>query len=203
MYGVRKEENKAQTRSIEEKTSYTLPKIPLRAKFYAKENEIPRLTLLFGNICVDSCGEKCVEGAKSAPTSEELCAKNLTKFGDTCFVLDKKDIEFDMDENLFIPASALNALRRDALLLLEKEITQRNTEEICSFEYKKRNWSKKVPKTRIYPEKIDENIIKTYENCAKSEIECAVFALSEFVNPSEQKKRILAQLPYVPSLGLS
>lgn len=51
-------------------------------------------------------------------------AKNLVKFGGTGFVLPVEKITFDMGENLWVPVSALNSLRRAALAALQEELSK-------------------------------------------------------------------------------
>lgn len=54
-----------------------------------------------------------VERAKNRPTTPEMLEKNLTKTGGTPFFV--KDLEIELPEGLMVPASRINALRREAL----------------------------------------------------------------------------------------
>lgn len=54
-----------------------------------------------------------VERAKNRPTTPEMLEKNLVKTGGTPFFV--KDIEIELPEGLMVPASRINALRREAL----------------------------------------------------------------------------------------
>ncbi len=61
-----------------------------------------------------------VEGAKTHPLSEDDIRKQLIKTGDTVFGFE--DLYIDADDDIFIPVSELNKVRRQALLSLKKEI---------------------------------------------------------------------------------
>jgi len=56
--------------------------------------------------------------ARKSPISKEAIKEQLKKLGNTVFKA--KEIIVDIDENVFIPVSELNALRREAVLRLEK-----------------------------------------------------------------------------------
>ena len=72
------------------------------------------------------------EAARSrALTEEELCAR-LCKTGGTVFTV--AHIEAALDEGLMLPASAVNALRREALDLLAAKLTAKRTRRIAAAE---------------------------------------------------------------------
>ncbi len=58
---------------------------------------------------------------RTAPLSEEIAFRNLSKLGDTSFYLDS--LEFENKDLLTLPASAINALRRNAANLLEDKLS--------------------------------------------------------------------------------
>lgn len=65
-----------------------------------------------------------VSCAKNCPTSKEKVIKQLTKLGNTPFVV--KNLELAMDENLFLSISDLNHFRRDAIdLFLQKRLERK------------------------------------------------------------------------------
>lgn len=61
-----------------------------------------------------------VSAAIKAPTSKDQLKKSLVKTGDSPFVVDS--IEFDCDDDIFIPVSELNNLRREAVNELSEGI---------------------------------------------------------------------------------
>ena len=58
------------------------------------------------------------EVAKNRPLTAETLQKQLGRLGNTIFELEK--INFDVDENLMIPISEINNLRRKAVEILER-----------------------------------------------------------------------------------
>lgn len=62
------------------------------------------------------------EAPKNAPLSEEIAKRSISKLGDTPFFLN--DFSFKNADNLTLSAASVNALRREACALLEKEITE-------------------------------------------------------------------------------
>ena len=66
-----------------------------------------------------------VQPAKNQPVSEEALRERLKKTGDTPFLLDKVIVE--TDNASFLPASSINALRRNALSELADRLLLQNT----------------------------------------------------------------------------
>ncbi len=96
---------------------------PLAASFTLVENAAAQFSLFLKdspNVCVTALGE-APQPAAGNPLTCESAAKNLTKFGGTKYSLAAGDIQFTVGENLWYPASALNALRRNALSILEEK----------------------------------------------------------------------------------
>ena len=101
-------------------------KLPIRGKFIlsAEKSELTLSALSRNeNVTVTAFGAlpSSAEGKALDSTS---AAKNLTKFGSTPFVLSQDDLDCVIGENLWMPASALNELRRQAALLLEDELSK-------------------------------------------------------------------------------
>lgn len=81
-----------------------------------KENEPITLTLCDGQNTATAKGD-IPQKAKNKPTTYDDVLKNLTKFGDTPYF--DEGVTIKLDDGLFVPASALNALRRETCLLLD------------------------------------------------------------------------------------
>ncbi len=64
-----------------------------------------------------------VSRAESKPVSKDSIASQLKKLGNTVF--EAQEIAFEMDDNIFIPVSELNSLRRVAVAQLETERMQK------------------------------------------------------------------------------
>lgn len=97
-----------------------MQKIPIRMLFTAKHGEPLVLSI------TDSENEVTQKGsvpdrAKGSPISEDSITKQLKKLGNSVFK--PENIIVDLDEDIFIPISQLNTLRRDAVKKLEQERT--------------------------------------------------------------------------------
>lgn len=111
-------------------------KIPLNAKLYIHNNENVKLSIS----CTDEdsiyYGENVLiksniipSIATTQPVSKEKIITQISKTGNTQFEF--KTIDLDMEDNLFIPISCINELRRNALerlqnCIIEKHINSRN-----------------------------------------------------------------------------
>ena len=97
------------------KDAYQPPKpekLSLDGFVVMRRGEPAALTVVRGKDSVAVQGAK-PQGAQNRPLSSEDVEKRLRKTGDTPFTFDQLEIE--MEEGLFLPVSALNELRRDAL----------------------------------------------------------------------------------------
>lgn len=79
------------------------------------------LTVSFGTVEVTVAGDvlKCAE---KKPLDKETVFDKMTKTGNTPFVFE--DLEIEMEEEVFLPIGKLNALRREALELLQSRILE-------------------------------------------------------------------------------
>ena len=82
----------------------------------------PDLTGNGETITVTATGE-VVQSAVKRPMEAPEIEKRLRKTGDSLFAFDK--LEVDVTGDVFLPVASLNALRREALSLLEEEILER------------------------------------------------------------------------------
>ena len=96
-------------------------KIKMQAQFQLYKSA--QLTVSSDNVSISVCGP-IVERAQKQPVTKENIHKQLNKLGDSNFVSD--DIRIIADEDIFIPLKAINELRREAVLLLERELIEQN-----------------------------------------------------------------------------
>ena len=90
-----------------------MPLVPINMVCYITQNGISlTVTDLDGNTHTINDNEP-IEMAKNKPTSSEQLEKNLKKTGGTPF--DVKNISVNMPDGVIIPASRINAIRRQAL----------------------------------------------------------------------------------------
>jgi putative protease len=88
----------------------------------AKLGERLKLTLTFQEIQVSAYGEEVQEAQKQPMTREKLLAP-IDKTGDTFYYFESLII--CMDEGIFVPVSWLNELRREAISLLMKAVSEK------------------------------------------------------------------------------
>lgn len=140
MLGIRSDEQKQFSRislvSSEKIDEITPIKSKICAHAIVKLDEPISLTLTCNKKSVTAYGQM-PEKAINAPLSSENIKKNLTKFGSTNFELDAYSDE--IDDNIILPISVLNSLRRDACKMLEKEL--------FSNEIERKGFEKYVPVT--------------------------------------------------------
>ena len=123
-----REGNEALNRRLDEAYVLNTPKIPVRGEAVIRAGEPMRLSVSLtragrkgGTVTIRAEAEGPVpEPAEKAGASAEEIRKRLEKTGGTSFVFDPLDVA--ADGGLFLPVSALNALRRDALHAMEEEI---------------------------------------------------------------------------------
>ena len=94
-------------------------KIKFLANFFAHKNSVAKLKLTAGNISIERSTNCALEQAKTKGLQESDVKENLQKTKDTFFELEKLTCDID---NVFMPKSTLNELRRNALECLQREI---------------------------------------------------------------------------------
>ncbi|KAB2943000.1 MAG: DUF3656 domain-containing protein [Candidatus Methanoperedens sp.] len=92
-------------------------KIPIKMSFKARIGELLGLLIDDGENKVTMRGD-IVNPAKTTPVSKSSIAEQLIKLGGTIF--EAKEVDFEIDKNIFIPVSELNSVRRQAIEKLMK-----------------------------------------------------------------------------------
>lgn len=97
-----------------------LRKNDIDAKITIKLGQNPELTLTDtkGNSAT-IIGDKIVEEAMKVALSKEKVETQIQKLGNTPYLL--RNIEIDLDDNISLPISILNQMRRDCIELLDEE----------------------------------------------------------------------------------
>lgn len=126
MFGTRKKENvtaatNALLKSYEKLYEKERAVRPVQFEFTAKINDAPRLVAVCDGHSVTVFGDTLCEPAKTRPLTEETVEKQLQKCGGTVFFA--KEIQYHIDENIALPLSELNALRRKALDALTEALS--------------------------------------------------------------------------------
>ena len=100
--------------------------IPIRLSVRMRIGESPVLTLFANDrgraVQAEVIGETVVQRASNRPLSREEALSRLSRFGGTCFEV--CDVKADLDENIFLPVGAMNALRRAAADKLKEKLMQ-------------------------------------------------------------------------------
>lgn len=103
-------ENERKKKNVERQTDA----VPLTARFSLRAEECAVFELYLDGEVGRASGEVPAPSTGN-PITKETAAKNLTKLGGSGFSLSPDDIEFSLDDGLWLPLSALNGLRRAAL----------------------------------------------------------------------------------------
>lgn len=142
MTGVRSDADKAATKALSAEGLDLSPhRTTVRAIVRLALGKPSEMTLTDGRKTVTVTGQTPV-AAENSPLTREGVAARLSKMGNTNLSLSPSDIEITLDDNINLPPSALNALRRDAVEQLES--CDRHLE---SFTYKPVGRKKSEPLT--------------------------------------------------------
>ncbi|PKM50692.1 MAG: hypothetical protein CVV02_10430 [Firmicutes bacterium HGW-Firmicutes-7] len=113
-------------------------KIPVELEFIAKIGEKSQLTLSYNHHKIKVWGTY-VEQAITSAISEDKITAQLIKTGNESVYMRK--IDLNIDDHIFLSIKELNALRREAVELLTKEIVQESKRPAIKATY---NTNKKV-----------------------------------------------------------
>lgn len=140
MLGIRSDEQKRISRlslySSERMDEPKPKKIKISAYASVLADKPISLSLECGDVRVTAHGQ-IPEKAISTPLSAENIKKSLTKLGATRFEL--CDYVAVTDDDIIVPVSALNALRRDACELLEKALRENESARVGFEKYEPKN----------------------------------------------------------------
>ena len=111
-------------KEIEQKISKENIKRPINAKIYLKENKKIEIEIedIWSKTRIAQTEETTVIKAQNNGITEERVKEQLSKTGNTVFKMES--IEVEMDNNIIVPISSLNNIRRKTLEILESRITE-------------------------------------------------------------------------------
>ena len=136
MTGVRSEADKQDSKTLAP-VKIEPKRVKATASVSLRLGQPSEMTLTDGKKTVTAVGQIPVV-AENSPLTREGVASRLSKMGNTGLSLSPDDIEITLDDNINLPPSALNALRRDAAELLES-----CDRDLASFIYKPTSKRKK------------------------------------------------------------
>ncbi|MCZ7384013.1 MAG: DUF3656 domain-containing protein [Candidatus Methanoperedens sp.] len=159
-----------------------IKKIPIKIAIKAKIGNPLELRLSDGENEIAVQGE-IVSGAERKPISRQSIAGQLTKLGSTFY--EAQEVTFDIDENIFIPVSELNGLRRRAVAELETERAQK--------------WKRRCRKPEIITEKrnieikpilaVNTNTVEGFEAAVDSGADVVYIGGEVFGNDKLEKNK--------------
>lgn len=139
MLGVRREADKALTKEAETTAAFELKnarrRLPVKITAEFKKGTACRMQMTYGDISVTVYGS-APEEALTAPLTQESVRKNLLKLGATPFEPAEGGVSIVIDDNVMLPVSAINSLRRTATDQLLCKINTVFHPERGSFEMK-------------------------------------------------------------------
>lgn len=80
----------------------------------------PRIELNYGDKVISYSLDEEVQASKNKPLDRERVIEQISKMGDTVYNI--RNIDIDMDDNIFMPLSSLNKLRREVVQKLDEYI---------------------------------------------------------------------------------
>lgn len=123
MNGIRSEEDKNKGQIFEKEIQSQLKQAKIPIQMHAELLSGKRISLTVKtkshSITVEG---SFPEQAITAPLTDETVKKSLLKLGDSRYVLKEDGYTAVVDENIMLPISHLNQLRRDALLQLDQRL---------------------------------------------------------------------------------
>lgn len=123
-----------------------IKRMPVSFEAYAVHGEEFKITASATGKTVTLSGAK-VQMAKSKPSEEDTIRKQIAKTGD--FPFEASEIKVVTDGRVFLSLSEINALRRESLELLSREITQSFKRNESDIQYMMTNCEKLKTKTEI------------------------------------------------------
>lgn len=123
----------------------------INAEIYLKENKEIRLELedVESKINVQETEKTIVKKADNNGISKERIKEQLTKTGSTPFEI--KDVQIIMDENIIVPISSLNSIRRKAIEKLQIKIID-SFKRHKKIEYNNKTRENLLTSNRVIPE---------------------------------------------------
>ncbi len=161
----------------------SIRKIPVKMTFKAHVDEPVELLISDGKneINIQGCS---ASPAESKPISKNAIAEQLKKLGNTIF--EAREIRFEIDENIFIPVSEINSLRREGIDRLMQIRTQK--------------WKRQCVKPNIPPGKklvkpgspilsVNTGSIESFEAAVDSGADVVYIGGEEYIDSKKNNKR--------------
>lgn len=161
-------------------------KQPIFGSLYARSGDRLKLTLKSNNISVTAYQDIVQEATKQPMTKEKLLTP-IMKTGETPYYFEKLDM--DMGDNVFVPVSWLNEIRREAIELLQEKVLHQY----------RRNLKKEQEGASTTLGYETSNILGETDNLAKDNIDNKSMGLSVTIQTKDQFKAAL-EVPEVDGI---
>ncbi|MGN0526111.1 MAG: U32 family peptidase [Acutalibacteraceae bacterium] len=156
------------------------------------EKDAPsRLSFSFKGVTAEAFGEMPQE-PRTAPLSFEIAYRNISKLGGTSLYLE--NLEFNNKDNLTLPASLINALRRDCAEKLENKLSEK--------EYAVNDVLPEEKKKRIFNAECETHIrLHSFSQYSESlsKADYIILPVKEIISHIEEvkniKEKLVAELP--------
>lgn len=178
-----------------------LKNTPMKLEVYCND-----ANSVYYNEVVTATSEVIPSEAQNSPTTKEKIINQISKTGNTPFEFE--DIKLELDDNLFIPVSSLNELRRNALeelmsRIIEREIVNRNLEfkPISNFSFVLNNKSNSTQRINLLLNVLDNN--SNYYNLTGVDrlfIPLKYFVLSEYSDKLKSICQTFNTYIYMPNV---
>lgn len=124
MYGVRRESDKKNTRSVEKKLDFSKSQRKTNVEIFCEIESGKNVTMSLSchNKTVTARSEEKAQKANARPLTENDVVGALSKLGNTYFSVSDKDVHVNIKDEAFLNKSALNELRRECVRLMENEL---------------------------------------------------------------------------------
>lgn len=129
--------------------------------------------------------------AKNRAMNDDIIKRQLSKLGDTIYTL--SDVQTDIDDDVYIPVSQINSLRRQATEALDKKRAEKNTavkafKEVKPLEKTESSFLS-APALRIRAQRADQ-----LEKIDISEVELVALPFSEILKTGISKEKLCLSL---------
>lgn len=186
---VLKTSDKKQLDEIREEIKKMKRRVPISLSLKLKENQNPVLILEDGKNKVTVTSDYIVEKAKKMETSKERIQKQILKFGNSIYKVEKWIM--DIDDSIFMSIGELNELRRKAIMEL-------NQKRCYCYPYQRENYQRKVPNFPV--EKRKTVLItnqKQYDFINKEKWDFIYVENKELYEQLKEDSRVIQKIPRV------
>ncbi len=150
MFGIRRKDDVTAAAPVLKELAHLYeketPRVGVEFMFCAYEGETASLSVKAGERSVFVLGDVEAQPAQNVALTEEKVRRQLEKCGGTPFF--PQSIEVDIDENISLPLSSINTLRREAFDRLYEELKRPYRHAFHSFNVE--NYVKKAKNSRFF-----------------------------------------------------